>query len=188
MTGDAPGQAPNTPTQDASMALDPEDLRTVMRHWPTGVTILATREGPIHHGLTVSSFTSVSLDPPLVIATIDANVRTHGMLERTGVFAVSFLSESQEHISNRFAGRDTEHTDRFDGLETLTAVTGSPILSDNMGWLDCVVVSTYPAGNQTIFIAEVVAASPGTSQVSSQTGDAGVRPLLYFNRAYRQMR
>jgi flavin reductase (DIM6/NTAB) family NADH-FMN oxidoreductase RutF len=180
----------------AHMPIDPELLRTVMRHWPTGVTVLAARHGDVTHGMTVNSFSSVALDPPLVLASIEQSVRTHTLIEQSGAFALSFLRAGQEWISNRFAGRDTEHQNRFADLETFTAVTGAPILADNIGYLDCVVVAAHPAGNHTVFIAEVVAAGPGTAgpvlgddglpQAANGAQD-GTRPLLYFNRDYRRM-
>ena len=91
-------------------------------------------------------------------------------------------------------GGPKAHGDRFEDLATFTAATGAPILADNLGWLDCRVVAAHPAGNHTIFIGEVAAAGPGAAgQVLGDDGmgtasTAGaVRPLLYFNRDYRNM-
>jgi flavin reductase (DIM6/NTAB) family NADH-FMN oxidoreductase RutF len=159
------------------MAIDPEMLRTVMRHWTTGVTILTARDGAQAHGMTVNSFTSVSLEPPLVLVCIERVVRTHALVERSRAFALSILCEGQQHVSDRFAGRETENTDRFEGLRTHTAVTGAPILAENMGYLDCVVIAAHEAGTHTIYVAEVVAA---------KVQDCG-GPLVYFNRDYRRL-
>jgi flavin reductase (DIM6/NTAB) family NADH-FMN oxidoreductase RutF len=175
--------------EGARMAIDPELLRSVMRHWTTGVTILTSRHAGLAHGMTVNSFTSVSLEPPLVLASIEHDVRTHELIEASGVFAVSFLRAGQAWISDRFAGRETENTDRFDGLETFTAVTGAPVLRDNLAWLDCVVTAAHPAGNHTLFVAEVVAASAGHAgeHPPGAAGGSRHRPLLYFDRAYREL-
>ena len=159
------------------MAVDPEALRTVMRHWTTGVAILTARDGAHVHGMTVNSFTSVSLEPPLVLACIERAVRTHALVEHSRAFALSILCDGQQFISDRFAGRDTEHQDRFEGLSTHTAITGAPILAENLGWLDCVVVAAYEAGTHTIFVAEVVAAKI----------QDGSRPLAYFDRDYHTL-
>jgi flavin reductase (DIM6/NTAB) family NADH-FMN oxidoreductase RutF len=159
------------------MAIDPEALRTVMRHWTTGVTVLAARDGAHQHGMTVNAFTSVALEPPLVLACIERAVRTHALVERSRAFAISFLKAGQEGLSDRFAGRDTEHQNRFEDVPTYTAITGAPILADNLGYLDCVVVNAYPAGTHTIFIAEVVAAR----------APADGEPLVYFDRGYRRL-
>jgi len=173
------------------MTIDPETLRAVMRHWPTGVTILTSRLNNYAHGMTVNSFSSVALDPPLVLASIENNVRTHALIQRSGCFALSFLHEGQEWISDRFAGRDTENTDRFEGLATYTAVTGAPIIADNLGHLDCKLVAAHPAGNHTIFIAEVVHAGVGSASPvlgdDAPEGTAAAQPLVYFNRGYRRL-
>jgi flavin reductase (DIM6/NTAB) family NADH-FMN oxidoreductase RutF len=150
------------------------------------VSVLSTRLGAQTHGMTVNSFSSVSLEPPLVLACLEHLVRTHEMVKESGVFALSFLHSGQAWISDRFAGRETENTDRFAGLPTYTALTGAPILADNLGYLDCEVRAAHPAGNHTIFVAEVVAAGLGSvERVETQPNGSG--PLLYFNRAYREL-
>jgi flavin reductase (DIM6/NTAB) family NADH-FMN oxidoreductase RutF len=172
------------------MPVDPEMLRAVMRHWPTGVAVLTSRHGAQAHGMTVNSFTSISLEPPLVLVCVERIVRTHTLIEQSGVFAISFLREGQAWISDRFAGRDSEHQDRFEGLATYAAVTGAPILADNLGHLDCVVSAGHQAGDHTIFVAEVVSAAVGSAW-ASVSGDghdhAGVGPLLYFDRGYHRL-
>jgi flavin reductase (DIM6/NTAB) family NADH-FMN oxidoreductase RutF len=169
------------------MPVDPEILRAVMRHWPTGVTIMTTRDGAVVHGMTVNSFTSVSLDPPLVLVCIEQNVRTHALAQRSGIFALTILRVGQERISDRFAGRETENANRFEGLETLTAITGAPILAENIGYLDCVINARYPAGNHTIFVADVVAAHPGPLDPAATPEHDTAAPLLYFNRDYHKL-
>ena len=172
------------------MPVDPEMLRAVMRHWPTGVAVLTSRHAGQQHGMTVNSFTSISLEPPLVLACIERIVRTHTLVEQSGVFAISFLREGQAWISDRFAGRDTEHEDRFEGLGTYTAVTGAPILADNLGHLDCVVNAAHLAGDHTIFVAEVVSAAVGAVWAGGGADghDHGsLNPLLYFDRGYHRL-
>ena len=172
------------------MTVDPEMLRAVMRHWPTGVAILTSRHGGQTHGMTVNSFTSISLEPPLVLACIERIVRTHALVEQSGVFAISFLREGQAWISDRFAGRDSESQDRFAGLSTYTAVTGAPILADNLGHLDCAVTAAHNAGDHTIFVAEVVSAAVGTAWTAAGPeghNHAGLSPLLYFDRGYHRL-
>ncbi len=172
------------------MPVDPEMLRAVMRHWPTGVAILTSRHGAQAHGMTVNSFTSISLEPPLVLACVERSVRTHGLIEQSRIFAISFLRDGQDWISDRFAGRETEINDRFEGLSTYTAVTGAPILADNLGHLDCVVNAAHPAGDHTSFVAEVVSAAVGSAWAKAG-GDGhehgGPGPLLYFDRGYHHL-
>jgi flavin reductase (DIM6/NTAB) family NADH-FMN oxidoreductase RutF len=173
------------------VTIDPELLRGVMRHWATGVAIVGARHAGVVHGMTVNSFCSVALEPPLVLVSLEQAVRTHGLVERSRVFAISFLREGQTWISDRFAGRETENKDRFEGLPVMSAATGAPILADNIGYLDCEVTAAYPAGNHTIFVAAVQAAGLGTAGPvvgdDGASGNALERPLLYFNRDYRRM-
>jgi flavin reductase (DIM6/NTAB) family NADH-FMN oxidoreductase RutF len=159
------------------MPVDSETLRTVMRHWASGVTILTARDGAQMHGMTVSSFTSVSLNPPLVLVCLERIAVTHALVERSRAFAIALLGESQSALSDLFARPATETGNRLEGLATHTAVTGAPILSDNIGYLDCAVVAAHPAGTHTIFVAEVVAAKA--------QGEEG--PLIYYDRSYRRL-
>ena len=132
-------------------------LRTVMSCFPTGVTVVATRDGgggPL--GLTVNSFTSVSLEPPLVLVCIDRDANSHDPLLAAGGFTVSVLSGPQADIAARFATRPSEG--RFEGIDWSPAPSGNPVLSGCTAWLDCSVQEVLTAGDHTIVLAEVVAA------------------------------
>lgn len=157
--------------------VDPELFRQAMRRWASGVTVVTSRFGEVQHGMTVSSFTSVSLAPPLVLVSIEQSTRTHEMIEQSGIYGVTILDHTQQEVSDCFAGRHTEHEDRFLHIRTFTLVTGAPLLEKGLASFDCRVVSAYPAGSHTLFIAEVLAASIGP-------GDA---PLIYYHRAYRRL-
>jgi flavin reductase (DIM6/NTAB) family NADH-FMN oxidoreductase RutF len=159
------------------MPVDSHALRATMRQWATGVTIVTTVAGNERAGMTVSSFTSVSLEPPTVLVCLSKEAYAHVLVQRSGVFAISILSAGQEALSNRFAGLDPTITDRFAGLELSTAETGSPLLSGAIAWLDCVVVNRLETGTHTLFIGEVVFAR-------SETGRA---PLVYYNQRYRAL-
>lgn len=130
--------------------------------------------------MTVSSFTSLSLEPPLVLVSLHKSTRTHDLVTRSKAFAVTLLSEEQEAVSNRFAGKDTENDNRYTGLETFTLETGSPLLAEGLAFFDCRVVSQYDAGTNTVMIGEVVAAQ------ANPDGDK-IPPLVYFNRDYRKL-
>ena len=156
------------------MTLDPEQLRHSMRAWSSGVTVVTAAHAGEQHGMTVSSFTSVSLEPPLIIISLHTDSRTHRLISAAGAFAVSILSAEQIEISDRFAGRIADNDDRFDGLETETFVTGAPAIKSALGRLDCRITQAIPAGMNTIFLAEVVAAH----------GEVEGQPLVYHNRKY----
>lgn len=156
------------------MTLDPENLRSAMRAWSAGVTVVtAVHEGE-RHGMTVNSFTSISLTPPLLIISLQQNTRTHELVMKSRAFGLTILAVDQVNVSDLFAGRMPEVEDRIATVKTETLVTGSPLIVGGLSWLDCRVVQTYDAGMTTLFIAEVVAAQ-GTG-----SGD----PLIYHNREY----
>ncbi len=157
--------------------VSPEELRQVMRQWVTGVTIVTSIHDGIRHGMTVSSFTSVSLEPPIITISLENQSRTHHLVSDSGVFAITFLSSGQREISERFAGKQTEYTDRFSGLETWTLRTGAPLLNEGLAFLDCQVLAAYSFGANTLFIGKVLAAQLG------QEGD----PLIYHNRHYHRL-
>jgi flavin reductase (DIM6/NTAB) family NADH-FMN oxidoreductase RutF len=159
------------------MSIDPEDLRVAMRQWATGVTVVSVNHEGRQHGMTVSSFTSVSLAPPLVLVSLEQVTNTHWLVEQAGHFGVTILDQDDQEISDRFAGRQTEFADRFSGLETFTMVSNAPLLRVGLAWFDCRVVATYRAGTHTVFIGEVVAV---------KTGEAGL-PLIYYERDYRRL-
>jgi flavin reductase (DIM6/NTAB) family NADH-FMN oxidoreductase RutF len=164
--------------QGDPMTLDPETLRRAMRQWATGVTVVTAQLAGRRHGMTVNAFTSVSLEPPLVLVSLERATRTHGLVERSGVFGITILGEDQLGISERFAGRVSDLSDRFAGLETDTLVSGVPFIRGGLAYLDCRVVERHPAGTHTLFIGEVMAAQ----------SDGEGSPLLYLNREYRKLR
>jgi flavin reductase (DIM6/NTAB) family NADH-FMN oxidoreductase RutF len=161
------------------MPIDSELLRQVMRSWTSGVTIVTASYGLLQHGMTVSSFTSISLNPPWIMISLQKASRTHDLVVGAGSFGVTILSAAQKEISERFAGRIPDAEDRMTGLKIKTLETGAPLLKDGLSWLDCRVVQTIPAGTNTLFIAEVVAA---------RGGPENGQPLVYHNQDYHQIK
>ncbi|MCW5874066.1 MAG: flavin reductase [Anaerolineales bacterium] len=157
----------------------PDQLRDVLRFWTTGVTIVSATHQGMRHGMTVNSFTSLSLEPPLVSISLEKVTRTHELVRQAGRFGASILSAGQRELSDRFAGRESEQSDRFVDVSTFTLETGSPLLHEAIAYFDCRVAVTHDAGTHTIFISEVLAAgTPGSDEL---------QPLVYFNRAYRKL-
>ena len=155
------------------MGVTSEDFKRALGRWATGVTIVTARDGDQIHGMTVSAFTEVSLDPPLVLVCCDVSSNTHEVLARGGVFAVNILARDQESLSNRFASKKDEWR-RFDGLAWETEVTGAPILPDTVAALDCRVIAAHEAGDHVIYVGEVEALRV----------DAAREPLLYQSGSY----
>lgn len=156
------------------MTLDPETLRSAMRAWSAGVTVVTAAHDDEMHGMTVNSFTSISLTPPLLIVSLQNDTRTHALVTKSRAFGVTILASDQKGISDLFAGRMPEVIDRISAVQTETLVTGSPLIAGGLAWLDCRVLQTYDAGKTTLFIAEAVAAR----------GTGSGEPLIYHNREY----
>ncbi|OGN74410.1 MAG: hypothetical protein A2X25_05850 [Chloroflexi bacterium GWB2_49_20] len=155
-----------------------DGLRQVMRNWASGVTIVTAAAESIHHGMTVSSFTSISLQPPQVLVSLEKTSRTHELAQRSGYFGITILAQDQEAISDRFAGRiSTMNENRFEGLAIETLTSGAPFIIGGLAYLDCHIVHTYDSGTHTLFIGEVIAMR------TAQTG----QPLLYYDREYRTL-
>jgi flavin reductase (DIM6/NTAB) family NADH-FMN oxidoreductase RutF len=152
-----------------------EALRQAMRHWVTGVSIVTSRLAEITHGMTVNSFVSISLDPPVVAVTMNTTARTHQLVNESGIFAVTVLSLAQQPLAELFAGRSDDHGDRLAGLETFNLVTGAPLLAGGVAFLDCRVIYRHPLERSTLFLGEVLAA---------QSVPEDVPPLVYHNRKF----
>lgn len=155
------------------MSITAEELKHVMRNWTSGVAIVSSHYQEFFHGMTVNSFTSVSINPPIVIVTLANNTRTCELVKKSYEFGVTILSSKQKEISDRFAGKMGENENRFANLETFSLKSPSLLISGGLAWVDCSVINEINLGNSTLFIAEVVAAK-------AERGD----PLLYHDRGY----
>jgi flavin reductase (DIM6/NTAB) family NADH-FMN oxidoreductase RutF len=154
-----------------------EDLRQAMRRWATGVTVVTVRSGDEMRGVTINSFTSVSLEPPLVLICIDRRARTHHLILASQRFCINILDEGQQALSDRFAGRRPGEHAVFDDCSRTSTPGGLPVLDGSLAWLDCRLVDTHAVGDHTIFIGLV-----GHAQAPGEGG-----PLLYFSGGYRQL-
>ena len=149
-----------------------DTFRRACSRFATGITIATVRDTTgTPHGLTVNSFTSVSLDPPLVLICLDHNASVLDCFRTASHFAINVLSEDQQDLSNRFA---TRGQDRFDGLSWTPGAAGVPLLPDTLAWFECRKVNTIPAGDHDIFIGEV-----------EELGVHEGSPLLYYASRYR---
>ncbi len=156
------------------MTLDPEQLRRAMRAWTTGVAIVTSIYEDQQYGMTVNSFSSISLEPPLISVTLRRLTHTHDLVVKSGLFSITILTAAQKDLSDRFAGKLPNITNRFDGVQTETISLDAPVFRDGMAYFDCQVVSSMPFGENTLFIAEVVDAR----------GDGEGEPLIYHNREF----
>jgi len=161
-------------SEPTSANLNPEEFRRACSRFATGVTV-TTVEGTegAPQGLTVNSFTSVSLDPPLVLVCIDKAADTHLHLRAAKGFAINILAEEQIDLSRHFA---TFSGDRFDGISWQPGLHGAPILGEVVASLECASHSHFDAGDHTIFVGQV-------ERVTIHAGP----PLVYFAGAYRKL-
>ena len=156
------------------MPISKDEFRSAMSRFASGVTVVTAKtEDGQPSGLTVSSFASLSLEPPLVLICIDKRASIHDLLVEGRHFAVNVLGEEQEILSRRFASRDA---DRFSGTGYAEGVTGVPLLNDVLVAIECRIVHTYPGGDHTIVVGEVEHAAVSDG-----------KPLAYFRGGYAQL-
>ena len=158
------------------MSVDRPLFKSVLRRWASGVTIVTTRAGEQVAGMTVSSFSAVSLEPPLVLICADKKALTLPVIAEAGVFAVNVLAAEQFELSAQFALSGNEEL-RFEGLACREGPTGAPWLPDTLAVLDCRIVASHDAGDHVICVGRVEAAEIDETR----------EPLLYYNAAYRRL-
>lgn len=154
--------------------IGPDDFRRVLGHFATGVTVITTSDADGRPaGLTASAFTSVSLDPPLILVCVDHKSQSFPALVDRRRFAVNILGQGQEAISRRFA---STRLDKFDEVSYRVSDLGLPLLDACLAQLECVTVSTYPEGDHTIFVGRVERVAIGAGE-----------PLLYYCGKYDRL-
>ncbi len=156
------------------MSLDPDAFRAVLGRFATGVTIVtATDAEGGDHGMTVSAFSSLSLNPPLVLMCVEHSASMHALLLETSHFAINILSANQEEIARRFAETGAP---RFTGVGFTRGEHNLAILSDVLAYVECRRVATHDAGDHTIIIGETEAAVVRDG-----------KPLLYYRGGFAQL-
>jgi len=164
-------------TNLSSIAITDAALRKLRGLFASGVTAVTTALDGRLHGVTVSAFTAVSLDPPLVLISLANETTSRDMIAESGLFAVNLLSDDQEFLSERFAARAPIVNEEFEGVPYHVEATGAPILEGSLAWYDCRVVATHAGGDHTLFVGHVEAVGFDESR----------RPLLYFANRYARL-
>jgi 3-hydroxy-9,10-secoandrosta-1,3,5(10)-triene-9,17-dione monooxygenase reductase component len=152
--------------------VDPRTMRDVLGHFASGVTVVTAQGddgGPI--GFTCQSFSSLSLDPPLVVIAPARTSRTWPRLRALGRFCVNVLAEDQTALSTRFA-RST--ADKFAGVSWRPSSQGQPVLDDVVAWIDCELWAEYDGGDHTLVVARVLDLGANPAR----------RPLLFHRGTY----
>lgn len=160
-----------SPESSRIVMVSPDSLRQVMANFPTGVAVISSLEqdGSIH-GMTANSFTSVSLDPPLILVCIGHQRQTYGNVRRLGRFGINLLSEQQRGIAEYYARDAHERTGDVNVSWDLSA-SRSPRMQGALAFLECTVVVQHDHGDHAIFVAEV-------QETATETG----QPLLFYDR------
>jgi flavin reductase (DIM6/NTAB) family NADH-FMN oxidoreductase RutF len=147
-----------------------------MASWTTGVAVMAARAGGLAHGVTVSSFTSLSLDPPLVLVCLHEHSSLLQLVDVARRFSVSVLAHHQKPISSRFALPGREPAARNDELEDVSA-GGQPVVRDAVAWLACDLHAKFIQGDHVIVVGRVTGAHAHGER----------SPLLYHRRGYHAL-
>jgi 3-hydroxy-9,10-secoandrosta-1,3,5(10)-triene-9,17-dione monooxygenase reductase component len=156
------------------MPVSKDLFRKVLGHFATGVTVVTTRhETGEPWGFTVNAFTSVSLEPPLILVCVDQGTESHRAMAGAKYFAVNFLTDKQQDISKHFASRSP---DRFSAVAHSDSVHGSPLIAGCLGFLECEKVASHIHGDHTVMIGEVIDASV-----------TGGDPLIFYSSSYGRL-
>ena len=158
------------------MPVNADDFKKALQQWASGVTVVTTQSEKFGvQGMTVTAFSSVSVNPPQILVCINDSADTGAGIEESRCFAVNVLNSEQQDVSNQFAGGSSQQ-ERFENTSWEPGITGAPILTDSIMSLDCKVVEKVRAGTHWIIIGEVqdTICRPGN-------------PLLYYCGNYRQL-
>jgi flavin reductase (DIM6/NTAB) family NADH-FMN oxidoreductase RutF len=154
------------------MPISIHEFRAALGSFASGVTVVTTKDDVGNlHGLTVSAFSSVSMDPPLILICIQKTTHSYHAFVESKSFVVNILNESQQEISNQFAFK---HEDKFEGISYNLSKTGMPILEDCLVNLECSLKHSYDGGDHTIFVGEIENAVINEGN-----------PLVYWKGNYR---
>jgi flavin reductase (DIM6/NTAB) family NADH-FMN oxidoreductase RutF len=153
-------------------------LRTLMAHFATGVAVVAARHGPLLAGMTANAIATISIDPPILMASIATKAETHGAIIGSHAFSVSVLTADQQALAECFAQPTTAlKLTRFCDATWHEAETGSPILEGALAYFDCRLTERHAVGDHTMFLGEIVAAG--------YRDDAA--PLLWYGSRYLRL-
>lgn len=158
------------------MTFNPESFRRAMRAWTTGVAVLMSAHENEVYGMTINSFTSLSLDPPLVTVVLKNDTRVFDLVTKSRAFSVTLLAADQQELAENFAGK-LHGAERMASMAPQTLPSDMLLLPGRLAWLDCRVIHTYAAGMNTLCIAEVTEARIHSTE----------NPLVYHNRGYHQL-
>jgi flavin reductase (DIM6/NTAB) family NADH-FMN oxidoreductase RutF len=169
--------ADTLPRQERALTVDPQAFRAIIGNFATGVTVITAASGDEMQGMTANAFTSLSLDPVMVLICVDRSSHTHRVLQQGGAFAVNILGAHQREVSQLFAKKAAPERGTLRGQEFRIGETGAPVLKDCLAYFECRIAEELPGGDHTIFLGEVVDAAV--------VGEG--RPLVFYRAEYREL-
>jgi flavin reductase (DIM6/NTAB) family NADH-FMN oxidoreductase RutF len=159
------------------VSIDPQTFRAIIGNFATGVTVITAASGDELQGMTANAFTSLSLDPVMVLICVDRGSHTHRVLQGGRAFAVNILGAHQEDVSRLFAKKAAPERGSLRGQPYRIGETGAPVLTECLAYVECRIAEELSGGDHTIFLGEVL--------------DAAVvkdgAPLLFFRGGYREL-
>jgi flavin reductase (DIM6/NTAB) family NADH-FMN oxidoreductase RutF len=159
------------------MSFTSGDFRKALGTFPTGVAIITARgTDGVLHGMTVSSFNSVSLDPPLVLFSVARTVQSFAIWEQAKEWGINVLAESQDALSTRFA---KSGPGKWSGIDAISAATGVPLLPEALAHFECERYAVYDGGDHLIMVGKVVSLGRPSGSISA--------PLVFFSGRYHQL-
>lgn len=179
------------------MAIEKDFFRQIMGRFTTGVTVVTTCNQGILGGITVNAFSSVSLNPPLILICVDLASNTLPLLRESKIFVVNILTKKQEHLSRGFATYSQERIEHFCYAPYHTVATGAPVLDDVLAFIDARIVAEYPGGDHAIFLGQVEAMGTADRTVFAQAENVTLskqersvpvddaQPLVFYRGQYR---
>ncbi|MFF1821057.1 flavin reductase family protein [Kribbella sp. NPDC058245] len=165
---------------EPSGTVPPGEFRAAVGQFAAGILIMTTLQDGVAHAMTANAFSSVSLDPPLVLVCVDKGVRMHDAVLDCGYWAVSVLAADQQRLAARFAKSGRDLYSQFDGVETEAGPkTGCLVIGGALSWLECRTWATYDGGDHTIVVGEVLSLGHGSA--------GGQGPLIHHASHYREL-
>ena len=153
-------------------SIDPDDFRKVLGHFPSGVTVVTAAVDGVASGMTIQSFVSISLDPPLVAFVPAKDSASWLVMRESDSFCVNILTVAQQELCMTMASKDE---DKFAGVDWGLGETGSPVLAGSLAWIDCRTEAVHSAGDHEIVVGRVV---------KLEAPDNGGDPLLFFKGGF----
>ncbi|MFF0343672.1 flavin reductase family protein [Kribbella sp. NPDC004875] len=167
-------------SSELSGSVPPAEFRAALGQFASGITIMSTLQDGVSHAMTANAFSSVSLDPPLVLVCVDKGVRMHAAVLDCGYWAVSVLAGTQREIAERFARSGRDLYSQFEGIGTSAGPkTGCVVVDGALSWLECRTWATYDGGDHTIVVGEVLSLGAG------EPGNPSA--LIYHRSDYRKL-